>query len=223
MTTSPQNQVVAKRKAKKEASTLVIKAPNISSAAFTVVGTAPYVQHKFSAKARNKMLSDQVEGQSAKNKKKREPRDIEAEFLGAMHKTSDGENGIPAPAFRNAMISACRLVGFTMTKAKLSVFVDTDKFDGTDGTPLVILTGKPELHEASVRLESGVASIAIRPMWRTWSAVVRVRWDADQFSASDVSNLLARAGLQVGIGEGRPDSRKSNGLGWGLFSVKTME
>jgi hypothetical protein len=28
-----------------------------------------------------------------------------------------------------------------------------------------------------------------------------------------------RAGLQVGIGCGRPDSRTSNGCGWGKFQI----
>jgi len=31
--------------------------------------------------------------------------------------------------------------------------------------------------------------------------------------------LLARVGMQVGIGEGRPDSKNSAGMGWGLFEV----
>ena len=52
-----------------------------------------------------------------------------------------------------------------------------------------------------------------------WEADVRIRYDGDQFTASDVVNLLARAGLQVGIGEGRPDSKKSTGMGWGLFEI----
>jgi hypothetical protein len=33
-------------------------------------------------------------------------------------------------------------------------------------------------------------------------------------------NLFLRAGLQVGIGEGRPNSPNSFGLGWGRFEVK---
>jgi len=49
--------------------------------------------------------------------------------------------------------------------------------------------------------------------------VFRLRWDADQFSDADVLNLLARAGMQVGIGEGRPDSPNSNGLGNGCWEV----
>ena len=118
------------------------------------------------------------------------------------------------------MISACRLVGFQMTKAKLTVFIEPDDFDVEDGSPLVHLVGKPEMHQAAVRLESGVTSIAIRPMWRKWSATVCVRWDADQFTLADMYNLMMRAGQQVGIGEGRPDSRKSHGMGWGLFIIE---
>jgi hypothetical protein len=57
-------------------------------------------------------------------------------------------------------------------------------------------------------------------MWRAWSADITLRWDADQLTLVDVANLLDRAGLQVGIGEGRADSKKSTGMGWGSFKVK---
>jgi hypothetical protein len=57
-------------------------------------------------------------------------------------------------------------------------------------------------------------------MWEEWSAKPRIRFDAEMFTASDVANLMKRVGMQVGIGEGRPDSRESAGLGWGTFTVK---
>jgi hypothetical protein len=41
----------------------------------------------------------------------------------------------------------------------------------------------------------------------------------DQFTPEDVANLMARVGMQVGIGEGRPDSKNSAGMGWGLFKI----
>jgi len=59
-------------------------------------------------------------------------------------------------------------------------------------------------------------------MWRKWGATVRIRYDEDQFTAEDVVNLLLRAGQQVGIGEGRPYSKTSNGLGFGLFKIKNV-
>lgn len=196
-----------------------IKAPNIQTVVFKIRSTAPYVQHKFSHKITIEMLQKQMEGPSAKNKKIRKARDPEKEYRDAMHLTSKGKQGMPAAGFRSAMISACRLVGFQMTKAKLSVFIEADDFDIDEGSPLVLFSGKPEINKSPVRLETGVASIAIRPMWREWSAKLRVRFDADQFSITDVTNLLSRAGLQVGIGEGRPDSKKSHGMGWGTFEI----
>lgn len=211
--------MVAVKKTKKTAvATMVIARPKLRTLAIKIVGTAPYVQHKFSGKSRRKMLDAQMTTK-ATSRKAKEPRDPDADYEGALHVTDKGKYGIPAPAFRSAMISACRIAGFQMTKAKLSVFVEPDAFDADDGTPLVFIVGKPERHEGSVRLETGVASIAIRPMWRKWSATVRVTYDADQFSDTDVGNLMMRAGLQVGVGEGRPDSKKSNGCGWGTFRI----
>lgn len=56
-------------------------------------------------------------------------------------------------------------------------------------------------------------------MWEEWAADVRIRYDADQFSLTDVSNLISRVGSQVGVGEGRPDSKNSAGMGWGTFRL----
>lgn len=198
---------------------LIIKAPDIRTAEFLIQGTAPYVQHKFSQKARQKMLEAQQAGSKSRSRKTREARDLDADYKGAMHISKEGWHGIPAPSFRSAMIDACRLVGFKMTHAKISVFVEPDGFDADDGTPLVkIVKGEPRPHTGAVRNETGVADIRCRPLWdEGWQAMVRIAYDADQFSAADVSNLLMRAGLQVGVGEGRPNSKKSHGMGWGTF------
>ena len=135
----------------------------------------------------------------------------------------EGWDGIPAPAFRNACISACRLVGFAMTLAKLSIFVEADGWDADEGTPLVKIIGEePRMLESMVHIGSGkqkTVDISVRPQWLAWGARLRFRYDADQFTASDIVNLIARAGMQVGICEGRPDSSASNGMGWGTFEI----
>ncbi|HZT90266.1 MAG TPA: hypothetical protein VFA12_20165 [Stellaceae bacterium] len=208
-------------KAKDEAPSaiVVIEPPKFQRAVIRIVGTSPYVQNKFSQKAREQMEAKQRAGSQATKGRKREPKDFDAVYEGALHVSREGWYGIPAPAFRNAMISACRVVGFRMTLAKLSVFIEADGFDRDDGTPLVKIEGAPRPFHMTARNETGVADVRVRPIWDDWSANVRVRWDADQFSATDIMNLLARAGMQVGVGEGRPDSRNSNGLGWGLWEV----
>ena len=199
---------------------VVISPPKLLTAAVHIRGVSPYVQHAFSQKAQAQMEETQRAGTQARSRKNRAARDFEAGYLAAQHKSTENWLGIPAPAFRNAMIDACRLVGFKMTHAKLTIFVQADGFDANDGTPLVRITkGEPEVHKGWGRNANGGADLRWRPMWRTWEALPRVRWDADQFSSSDIINLMARAGLQVGIGEGRPNSPNSNGLGWGLFEI----
>jgi hypothetical protein len=196
-----------------------IEPPRLKTGTFQIRGISPYVQHAFSEKARKLMEENQRAGQQSRGRRNRQPKDFEAVFEAAHHRdVKGGWVGIPAPAFRNASIDACRLCGIKMTHAKLSIFVEADGFDHS-GMPLVRIEGEPRIHQGAVRNESGVADIRWRPMWEQWSAAVRITWDLDQYSATDVGNLLYRAGLQVGIGEGRPSSPNSNGLGWGRFEV----
>ena len=200
--------------------TVAIKPANIQRAEFRISGTAPYVQARFSGKAMQAMMSKMAAGSTSRKGTAKPARDFDDDYRQAMHMSSDGWHGIPAGAFRQAMISACRLVGFRMTLAKLSVFVDADGFDAIDGIPLIKLEGTPERIDMAVRNATGVADIRVRPMWRTWAAIIRVKYDADQFTLQDVTNLMQRVGVQVGIGEGRPDSRDSAGLGWGTFEIE---
>ncbi len=206
-----------------QTSTVVqIKAPNLKVATFRIIGTAPLVQAKFSQKAKELMMATQAAGSTAKSKKVREAKDFDAVCEGSVHYSRDGWVGIPAGAFRAAMISACRLVGFKMTIAKLSVFIEADGFDRDEGTPLVRLIAKDYRRvDMHVRNATGVIDIRSRPMWDEWQADVRVKFDGDQFTFQDVSNLLSRVGEQVGLCEGRPDSKSSAGMGWGTFRLAT--
>lgn len=207
--------------AKKEEGIAVIKQANILTATIKVTGTAPFVQNKFSHKAKAKMMEAMATPASEKKAKSaRPPRDYDDDFVSAQHISTEGWCGIPCPAFRAAMIDACRAAGVVMTRAKMSVFIKPDGFDADDGTPLVrLLAEPPERMESLVRNDSGGADVRIRPMWREWSADVTLEYDADMISGESVVNLLDRAGRQVGIGEGRPFSKNSVGQGWGTFMV----
>jgi hypothetical protein len=203
----------------KEQKNVTISAPNMATAEFYIEGDSPLVQLRFSQKALETMRAKMESGAQAKKGAKREPRDFEADYQASFHRPTKGGYGVPASAFRNAMISACRIVGFQMTRAKLAVFIEADDIDVVDGIPLVTLNGTPEKVEHYVRNETGVVDIRVRAMFREWSIKLRVKYDADMFSLSDISNLLLRVGMQVGIGEGRPDGKKSAGMGWGTFRI----
>lgn len=187
---------------------------------FEIEGVSPFAQLRFSQKAKNKMMATQQAGSQAKSKRTRDARDFEDDYKQSHYRPTRGGYGIPAAAFRNAAISACRTVGFKMTLAKLSIFVEADDVDKLDGTPLVYLLGEPEQWISQVRNDNGSCDLRVRALWRKWSAKVRIRFDLDQFSLSDIANLMHRIGQQVGVGEGRPDSRNSAGLGFGLFRIK---
>lgn len=206
------------------------KASTISAPRFGIITVpiknlqgSPLVINAFSAKAREQMREAQAAGAAGRKRKPRAPKDFDGLYQAARHISREGWDGASAATFRNAMISACRLVGFKMTISKLSVFVVADGNSAADGMPLVRIYGEPVPFEQPVRNESGVADIRIRPRWDEWSAKLRVRFDMDQFTDDDVINLLVRAGGQCGVCEGRPDSSNSNGMGWGLFEIDTTQ
>ena len=204
-----------------------ISAPRISTACFTIKGTSPLVIHRIDKKVEESFHNKIVSGSTPKGKTKFEPRDPDeiceaAKYIGETNGVR--WEGFNASGIRCALISACRLVNFKMTLAKLSLFVVEDGRDiYSPSYPLVRIIGKSVKNEMIGRTETGVAMLVIRPMYWPWSAKLRIRFDAGQFSLTDVSNLLCRAGLQVGICEGRNDSKNSNGMGWGAFEIINEE
>lgn len=204
--------------------TVQIKAPNLQTVVFEVVGDAPLVVHRFSHKVQQGMLEKMAAGSTAKKGKAREAVNTDDIYNDARYYSKDGWDGFNASAVRNSLISACRLVGFKMTLAKLSVFVQPDGWDKLEPhIPLIRIYGKPRKLEARARVETGQAYMSIRPCYDNWSAKVKIQFDADQFTVSDITNLLARVGSQVGWCEGRPDSKNSAGMGWGIFHIKSSK
>ena len=199
-----------------------IAPPNIKTAVFNIEGTAPLVVHRFSQKAKMMMMDKMRLGSTAKKgKPTREPLDEEATFNASRYISAEGWDGFNVASVRCALISACRLVGFKMTLAKLSVFVEADGRDKMEPQfgLIKILGCKAVMQQDIARVETGQAYVTIRAAYHDWKAKIRIRFDADQFSTQDITNLLARAGEQVGIGEGRPDSKNSAGMGWGCFRI----
>lgn len=201
-----------------------IKAPNMQEAVFTIKGTAPLVIHRFSSKTKNEMKAKMETGKAASSRKNREAKNTDDLYNEARYISSEGWDGFHAAALRNAMIGACRLVGYTMTLAKLSIFVREDGWDAKEPQiPLVRIIGKPVKQEDMARVETGQPYVTVRAAYHGWKANVRIKWDGDQFTITDITNLLMRVGMQVGLCEGRPASKNSAGMGWGLFEIEQKE
>jgi hypothetical protein len=205
-------------------SPLTIKPPNFQRASFRIKGLpgVPLVIHRKSAKFKAEFIQKMEGTLNTKGKRNREPKDTNVTYEECRYRAKDGGwDGFHAGALRNALISACRLVNFKMTLAKLSIFIVADGVDELEPQiPLVRIYGEPVKQEDWANVETGQPYVTVRPAFFNWYANVTVRWDADQFSLEDVINLLSRVGLQVGLCEGRPDSKNSAGMGWGLFEVE---
>lgn len=200
---------------------LVVSAPNFQTYTFSCKGLTPYMQNAWSAKAIKQMLDAMARGDGEGDVKvKRPPKDFAAAYKGAFHRSTDGWVGIPCSAIRAALIAACRAANLHMTQMKQAIVdVEPDGFDAITGQGLIRLIAKkqPECNQLPVRLKNGGTDIHPRPLWRNWAFEVRITVDEDMVNRVNLVNLLVRAGRQVGIGEGRPMSPKSHGLGFGVF------
>jgi len=199
--------------------TIIIPPPSFAIVDAVIIGNGPLVVERFAKKAE---LMMKMAEKSAK-RKPREARNYDLEAKNAKYfDMRKGWEGFNAAAFRTAMISACRLVGFKMTLAKLCIFIVADGYDA-DGIPLVRIYGEATPFQINTRNATGVIDIRSRPMYKEWAINLKIKYDTDQFSEHDIYNLLMRVGLQVGIGAGRPDSKSSSGCGWGQFEIVAEE
>ena len=210
---------MAKSQPKVVHETITITPPNFQTIALKLRGTAPLCINRFSEKAKAEIAAKHRAGSTGKKNTQKESKDFEALYNAARYISEEGWDGIHAGAFRNAAISACRTVGYTMTRAKLALYIVHDGLDAQDGTMLVRIHGAPMMWTTPVRNKTSI-DLRPRPLYRDWGALLRVRFDADMFTASDVTNLFVRVGMQVGIGEGRPDSKMSAGIGLGTFEIE---
>jgi hypothetical protein len=199
---------------------ITISAPNMQFLEVGIIGTEPLVVNRFSQKMVDMLHAKHEAGSTTNKGKQRAPKDFEALFQGARYRAAEGWDGVNAASFRNAMIRACSLVGYKMTLAKLCLFIVAEGYDREDATPLCRIIGpEPENWQVISRNADGSPDIHPRPLWRKWAIRLRIKYDADQFTRNDVVNLLNRVGQQVGIGEGRPNSKNSNGMGIGVFRL----
>lgn len=176
-----------------------------------IEGVSPMLMHRFSEKAR-KELADRDQ---RKLKGKTKPaRDTDAEFEACIYRLSDGSAGFPCSAFKAAAVRAGKLAGLKMTDARQMFWVHQD--DVSDmGEMCVRIEGECRKREDFVRLNGAGADLRYRAEFSPWWAVLTIDFDADLISAESIANLFARAGMNVGIGDWRPEK----GGNFGMFKI----
>jgi hypothetical protein len=204
--------------AKKQSGMITITRPKFEYVRLRLEGLSPLMQHKFSEKSRRAIEEKQTSQDSVR--KTREPKDYEAEFHAARYISRDGWDGVPCRQIRASMIRACANIdGLDMTRAKSAFFVEADGKDNLDGTPLLKIEGPEPIHDTRPVAIVNTFDLRNRPLYPEWALTVTIRFDADLCSETDVANLLARAGLTIGIGELRPFGKKGFGGDYGMWDV----
>ena len=165
--------------------TVTIKAPNFQTAVFKIKGTAPLVIHRFSAKTKEQMRLKMETGKAAGSRKDREAKSTDSLYEDSRYRSAEGWDGFNAAAIRLAMIDACRLVGFKMNYAKMSVFVDKD---GVDVTPIRLAPKPSKLHEHVKTMSETKQRAQLKKFFKTF-APLRLAY-AD---VPELQNLFAEA------------------------------
>lgn len=188
-----------------------IPAANTVQMKVTIKGLTPVIFHKWDEKA-IKMIEDK---QQKKATKGRETRNPEAEYEASFYYDSEGRIAIPARNIKQAIVGSARfLPDVKMTILRGTIFVWGD----ADGMIPVIYKEKDKtMRRDMVTVGMGTADVRYRGQISNWSMTFLIEYDADLLSASQVINLLQRAGRSQGLMEWRPEKNGDNGM----FSVET--
>jgi hypothetical protein len=182
-----------------------------------ITGITPIIPHSWSEKAKRMMRDKQF----GKTQQRREPKNLEEEAEAAMYRLPDGRPGMPATAFKGAMVAACRFFqGIPMTEGRLMIFVE-----GEGPDQLVPLRGTEVIREDMPRNATGVVDLRYRTALlagedgsEPWKADIPVIFPPRLISLESIVALLDAAG-RVGVGDWRPGSPKSNTGTYGTFRI----
>lgn len=183
-----------------------------------IVGLTPLIPHKWSEKALRMMRDKQMSARGS-TRPAREPKNAEEEAIASCYWLPDGSPGMPATAFKAAIVEAARYYSnkdLTMTLLRRVVFVE-----GEGQPDRLVRIDSPEdpiLREDTPRNSGGVADLRYRYMFDPWSALLKVRFMPSVLPPDSVYNLVDAAG-RGGIGDWRPGSPKSNTGSYGTFRI----
>lgn len=181
---------------------------------FNIVGTSPLVIHAVSAKSKGNLLFPSPKKNAAERAStlKHEPYE---EFLDAAYRFNDSENKptrlyMPAGAFHGAMAS----VAIDMAGAKKSQIGRLTTIPGGK----IPIYGIPQFWMTVVRSSDMARTPDIRtlPILPQWACVVTVQFVGSLIKQESIANLLAAAGVIIGVGDGRPEKGK---LSMGQFRI----
>jgi hypothetical protein len=188
-----------------KATEIAISEPNYQEFELVLTGIegSSLISHKWARKAVFEMLAKQMKFPvPAKTAK-----DPHQDFIDSLYPYDVADPkagyGMPAIAFKNSSVGACRFVSMKMTEARGAFHVMGD---------LVQILGRPTNRLDQVRVASGTADLRFRGEFLKWAAVLKIAFNADILSPAQIINLFNHAGRGQGIGEFRPEKNGNRGM-----------
>lgn len=178
-----------------------------------VLGTTPIILNRLSEKAKHELLMPRGKKNAAERATtfKHIPVD---EFRASAHRLSDDRQptllAIPATAFKGSIrTAALDMPGAKKAQIGRLTYVEGD-YVGIYGVPRLLMSA---VRSADMNKTPDIRTRVIVP---EWACIVRVTHVQPLIRAQAVANLLAAAGITVGVGDWRPEK---GGGSYGQFRI----
>jgi hypothetical protein len=188
-----------------------------SELTFAIIGATPLVCNAMSAKARQDLILPPKK-KNAAEKASTLKHDPIAEYRRSPYKSSNADDPtlivFPSGGFKKALSSAALdLPGANKSQIGRLAYVQQHNIG---------IYGVPQLYMAVVRSAdmNRTPDVRTRAILPEWACMVTVRFVTPLLTETAVSNLMASAGITVGIGDGRP---QKGALNFGQFRLCAID
>lgn len=206
----------AKTRAKDVEQVIEVPTPTLRRIELAVVGTSPLILNCMSEKSRRDVLVPPARKTAAARASSLKHNPLE-EFANSIYRMPDDAPtliGMPATALKSALMTAALDVpGVVKAKVGRLVFIEGH---------LLPVWGVPKLFMAVVRSadQNRTPDVRTRAILPQWMSVLRASFIPPLINETVLVNLLATAGITVGIGDWRPEKGKG---AFGQFKVLSID
>jgi len=186
----------------------------LSTLSIPIKGLTPLLPQKWTESALEQMRAKQQKGKTAENRRSKDPVKDAHE---STYWLGENEPGMPAGAFKSAMISAVGLYK-SLTKVGSKMMFGVEGQGPDNLVPIIDCAW--EAREFQVRNATGVADLRYFNVIMPWRAILVVTFPPALIEASAVVSLVDAAGKFAGVGGYRPSAPKVSSGTYGRWEVE---
>jgi hypothetical protein len=182
---------------------------------FFVVGTSPLVLNRMSEKAKHELLMPKGRKNAAERATSLKHLPLD-EYRASAYTLSEGPTllAMMATAFKGALRSAALdMPGMKKAQIGRLTYIPAD---------MISIYGVPQLFMSIVRSAdmNRTPDVRTRAIVPEWACLLRVTYVEPLIRRQAVANLLAAAGITIGVGDGRPEK---GAMSYGQFRITNAD